>query len=137
MSWMRATRGSRASGNPIHNGGPFPSLYVQGGARQAIERDPQPGQPQFRVLPDDLDDLTDPDERDDILNADFIDVDDWIPNPLTPDQAAQMRTTLEGLRDEFKGQRRGYWWEDMMARFDQIAKHAVGADQAARVEEIL
>lgn len=62
--------------------------------------------------------------------------DGWARNPLTAQQVAQIRPALAGLQPQFRDVLRGDWWDDMMARFEQVARHAAGveADQAARVE---
>lgn len=118
-----------SDGAEIENAGPFVQMFVGLGQQPALrvpDRTDLRGY-RFRLLTDEQHAARPPGD----LNVWHLSR--WIPNPLTADEAAQVRVGLEGLQAEFRAQRRGYWWDDMMARLDQIERHAVGVDQQDRV----
>lgn len=59
----------------------------------------------------------------------------WRPNPLTPEQVAELGPLLAGLADEFRTNRRSYWHDDLMARWQQIARYASSEDPAIIAKE--
>jgi hypothetical protein len=59
---------------------------------------------------------------------------EWVDNPLTQAEVADVRAKLEDLRPEFDRLDRGAWHDSMMARLDGIERHAKG-DRSASVRE--
>jgi hypothetical protein len=52
----------------------------------------------------------------------------WKPNPLTKQDAEAIRAELNALGPEFEAAGRGDWFDNMMTRFEQVAKHAAGTE---------
>lgn len=60
----------------------------------------------------------------------------WIDNPLTPGDVDAIEPALMALQAEFKAEHQENWHEEMMARWAQIRRHAIGADYEDRMYEV-